>query len=172
MAPPQHWFASVLNALAASGVDYVLVGGLATNAHGYTRATQDIDLVLRLEEDNLLKALGVLHDLGYLPRVPVPASDFADPVKREAWAREKHMVVFSMIHTEPLRPTVDLFLDYPMPWAQLFGRAIRRPTHGGEAVVCHLDDLIHMKEQAGRPQDLLDLDKLRIIRDARSEKDR
>ena len=37
----------LLAALAAEGVEYVLIGGYALNALGYARATTDIDLLLR-----------------------------------------------------------------------------------------------------------------------------
>lgn len=49
-----------LRALEQEGVEYVLVGGLAINLTGITRATQDVDIVLRLTEhnvDRLRKAL-------------------------------------------------------------------------------------------------------------------
>lgn len=36
---------AVLGALNAAGVRYLIVGGLAVNAHGYQRATMDLDLV-------------------------------------------------------------------------------------------------------------------------------
>lgn len=39
--------------LAAERVDYVLIGGLAVNVHGLIRATEDIDLFIRPEAENL-----------------------------------------------------------------------------------------------------------------------
>jgi len=35
---------SLLRAFLAAGVDFVVVGGVAVNAHGYVRATNDLDL--------------------------------------------------------------------------------------------------------------------------------
>lgn len=40
-------------ALAAEGVDYALVGGLAMYVHGLPRFTQDIDLFVKLEQENI-----------------------------------------------------------------------------------------------------------------------
>lgn len=39
---------AILEALNGAGVSYLVAGGLAVNAHGYGRATFDIDLVVRL----------------------------------------------------------------------------------------------------------------------------
>jgi len=42
-------------ALAAEGVDYVLVGGVAVNLHGIVRATEDADLFVRPDADNVAR---------------------------------------------------------------------------------------------------------------------
>ena len=59
-------FLDLLRALAREGVDYVLVGGVALNLHGIVRTTEDIDLFIRPEADNverLRRALAsVWHD--------------------------------------------------------------------------------------------------------------
>ena len=41
----------VIDALNASGVDYMLVGSFSTNAYGIPRSTKDADFVLRLQGD-------------------------------------------------------------------------------------------------------------------------
>lgn len=43
----------VLRALEAERVQYILVGGAAMNLHGLVRATDDVDLFLRIERDNI-----------------------------------------------------------------------------------------------------------------------
>ena len=43
----------LFKALSDQGVDYVLVGAIAMTVHGIVRATQDVDLFLRPEEDNI-----------------------------------------------------------------------------------------------------------------------
>lgn len=42
--------------LAADQVRYLVVGGLALHAYGSDRLTYDIDLVIQLERDNLVRA--------------------------------------------------------------------------------------------------------------------
>lgn len=44
--PPQQLEADkILRALLAGDVEFVVVGGLAVGAHGYARATKDVDIV-------------------------------------------------------------------------------------------------------------------------------
>jgi predicted nucleotidyltransferase len=40
---------AIVRALNDEVVQYIVVGGLAVNAHGYERFTQDVDLVIGLE---------------------------------------------------------------------------------------------------------------------------
>jgi hypothetical protein len=65
----------LIAALADAGVDYVLIGGLAVGAHGFPRATKDIDIVPAPDGSNLERLAAVLrtvdarhHGLGDLTR--------------------------------------------------------------------------------------------------------
>ena len=46
-------FAELLRALSTANVGYILVRGVAAPSHGSPRATQDLDIVYRREDDNL-----------------------------------------------------------------------------------------------------------------------
>jgi predicted nucleotidyltransferase len=46
-------FARLLQTLAAGGVEYILIGGVAANAHGAIRTTRDIDIVYARSPANL-----------------------------------------------------------------------------------------------------------------------
>jgi hypothetical protein len=48
-------------AMADERVDYVLVGGLAVNLHGIVRATEDADLFVRPDEENVARLRRALH---------------------------------------------------------------------------------------------------------------
>lgn len=43
----------VIGSLNAAGVDYVIVGGVAVNFHGLVRATEDLDIFVRPDPDNI-----------------------------------------------------------------------------------------------------------------------
>ena len=48
---------AIVKALNDAKVQYLIVGGLAVNAHGYERFTNDVDLVIGLERDNISRGL-------------------------------------------------------------------------------------------------------------------
>lgn len=54
---------SLLQAFADEGVDYVLVDGAAMNVHGILRATEDIDLVVRPDPENVARLRRALRRL-------------------------------------------------------------------------------------------------------------
>src|SRR3954471_13223564 len=53
----------LIAALAEARIDYVLIGGLAVAAHGYPRATKDIDIVPAPDSSNLGRLAGLLRAL-------------------------------------------------------------------------------------------------------------
>ncbi len=160
-------FAPVFSALNRSGTRYVVVGGVATIVHGYVRGTTDVDVILDLASPTVGRAIEELERIGYRPRVPVAGSDFADASTRERWAQEKGMVVFSMV--SDLNPiVVDLFVRSPLDFDELYARSEIKAAEGGGVRVASLDDLIRLKRDVGRPQDLADVTELEEIRKDRS----
>ncbi len=55
---------SLLAAFAVAKVEYAVVGGVAVNAHGYVRATHDLDLFIRPTVENARAAFAALVALG------------------------------------------------------------------------------------------------------------
>lgn len=158
-------FEAIVKALNDAGVRYLIAGGLAVNAHGYLRYTKDADLVIELLPDNILAALDALGRLGYRPAIPVRAEDFADREIRESWVRDKGMKVFQLWSDEHPETPIDLFVDNPFPFGEEYDRALLKPLHGKHEVrFVTLDTLIRMKETAGREQDRIDVEHLRMRR--------
>lgn len=156
-----------LTALELAGARYLVVGGVAIVLHGHLRTTLDLDLVIELETENLLKALRALADLGFQPRAPVPLEAFADRSNREAWIRDKNMVVFSLWHPEDYGFAIDLFVDEPFDFEAVYHRALIVELPETRATVIALDDLIQMKRVAGRPKDLEDVEALLRLQQVR-----
>jgi predicted nucleotidyltransferase len=160
--------ANLIGKLNEGGVRYLVVGGLAAVTYGCRRFTDDVDLVVGLERENLLRAMKILKGLGYGPRVPVAAEDFADPELREKWIREKGMVVFSMISGGSPHTNVDLFVTEPFDFdAEYVGAGRHEVEPGIEAPLVSIDQLIAMKQTAGRGKDLLDVEELKKIKELR-----
>lgn len=158
-------FESLLQALNDRDVRYVVVGGLAVVLHGHARLTADLDLVVDLAPAEARKAMDALLAAGLEPRLPVDATDFADASTRESWSR-RNMRVFSLVDPGDPLHEVDVFVENPIDFGELWERA-KIVTLGSEvARIASIDDLIAMKRMAGRAQDLADIEALEVIRDA------
>jgi hypothetical protein len=114
---------TILTALNAAEVKYLIVGGLAVVAHGYVRFTQDIALVIQLERENVLRAMNALTAIGYRPLIPVDAVEFADDRLRQQWRDEKGMIVFQMLNLDRESTRVDLFVAEPFVFADEYQAA-------------------------------------------------
>ena len=148
-------------ALNDAGVDYLVVGGLAVNLHGFVRLTRGVDLVIRLTPENAAKGLHALLNIGYQMQIPEKPEAFADPAVRERWRQEKNMIVFKLWSDEHRRTPVDIFVYEPFSFGVELLRAARVEFAPGLLVpVMALDILLEMKRTAGRPQDLIDIKEL------------
>ena len=154
-----------------SGVRYVVVSGIAVNLHGYQRFTKDVDIVIELIPDKALKALQALQSIGYTPRLPVALADFANPEIRESWIRDKGMVVFQL-YNQQIHQTVVVFTEYPLDFEQLCRDAVPIQLGSASPKIASIDHLIAMKQGAGRPQDLVDIDMLNKLKVLIAERDK
>jgi predicted nucleotidyltransferase len=161
---------TLFRALNDAGVRYLVVGGLAVVAHGYVRHTADIDLVVQLERKNLTRALEVLSRLNYKPKAPVSIFEFADPERRREWIEEKNMKVFSLRSEDHPLTEVDVFVREPFDFAACWeNRLIQELVPGVAINFVPIETLLALKQEAGRPEDLLDIARLEIIRRRRSD---
>ncbi len=157
----------LFRALHDANVKYVVVGGFATVLHGYARLTTDVDIMVDLAPEEAARAVQTLESLGLRPRAPVAAVEFADAGKRKQWIEQKGMKVFSFYHPNNPLFTVDVFVHHPIPFADLRARAERMEIDGVPVYISSIEDLITLKRQAGRPLDLVDIEKLQLIQEKR-----
>ncbi|MCS6772442.1 MAG: nucleotidyl transferase AbiEii/AbiGii toxin family protein [Kiritimatiellae bacterium] len=155
---------AIFDALNRSGTHYLVAGGLAVVAYGYLRLTMDIDIILKLQPDNIRRALNALRSLGYRPRVPVLLEDFADPEHRRQWIENKGMVVFQLVSDAHKTAPIDIFVQEPFDFDSVYERAPSREIDRGVSIrVVPLAELLVMKEKANRPKDQIDLIYLRKL---------
>jgi hypothetical protein len=153
----------IFAALEASRVRYLVVGGVAVVLHGHPRFTADLDLVIALDRPNLRAARAALEGLGYRPRAPVSLEQFVDPDVRRGWVEDKGMTVFSLWSPHFPATEIDLFASEPLPFEAAYARAARLDLGELTVTVASIRDLIALKRQAGRPQDLEDVRTLEAI---------
>ncbi len=114
-----------------------LIGGLAVGAHGYVRATDDVDIASPLDPKAIQAALS--------------AAGIGSTIRRgNVLEGEIRSVVSGTLEG------VDFDVLFPpvlIPWET----TVTLTVSGAEIHVVALDDLLRLKLRAGGPQDLLDV---------------
>jgi len=158
------FYLDLFHALDQHGVDYLLIGGLAMNLHGVPRMTMDVDIVLALDGENLTRFIACATELGLTPQAPVPLAALADPAQRREWIETKKLIAFALNSTVAGTPTLDVLLVHPLDVAQSLGRAEVRAVDGIPVRLAAIEDMIRLKQAAGRRQDLDDIANLQRLR--------
>jgi len=138
----------LLKSLKEHKVKFVVIGATAFPVHGYSRATLDIDIFIKPDKTNAQKTLRALNDFGY---------DVND-ISVDDLLSKKLLIRQYIIETD-IHPFVK-GADFERVWKNKvkarFGKTF--------AWFASLDDLIAMKQAAGRPKDKEDLKYLRVLR--------
>lgn len=148
---------SLITALVDGGVDFIVIGGLAVIAHGYSRATDDVDIVPAPDRENLGRLASVVQGLDYT----IAGTEEFDPdelVHPEPDALEAggNWVLATRYGGLDILQYVEPDLDYET----LAKEAISDELFGHTVRFCGYRHLVAMKEAAGRTQDVADLEKL------------
>lgn len=142
-------FEKLLAALTAAGVDFAVVGGVAVIANGYSRLTEDLDILVSDAPENLAKLLGVLGRWG------------------EGFARELSPADFPRAEG-----CVRISEEFPLDvFTLMSGRTLedfRSGLRSHEVVACafrHLapDQLIELKQGSWRDKDRIDVAAMKEI---------
>lgn len=140
---------AIASALDAAGIEYAVCGGIAVTLHGWVRATDDIDLLVRPED--VARVLQAVRPLGF----DMPAQPMTFGAGTEA---ERHVQRVSKLGGADVL-TLDLLLADAAYEGLLEGRIVVRQPEGTVQLVSR-EGLLKMKRMAGRPQDLADIDHL------------
>ena len=156
-------FQTIFKELNQLGIDYLVIGGLAVNFHGVPRMTYDIDLMVLLEPENILKLVTKLTQWGYKPKIPIDPRDLAVETKRNSWVQDKGMKALNFYSETLPIGEIDIVIDTPIPYEELRNRAVRVELQDDKIPTVSIHDLIELKLRAGRKQDLADVEHLRIV---------
>ncbi|MGH9368295.1 MAG: nucleotidyltransferase [Thermoanaerobaculia bacterium] len=139
----------LLRFLNARKVRYVVIGATVFPVHGYARATLDIDVFIESTEDNARRTLEALADFGY---------DVLD-LTVEDLQTKKILIRESVLQTD-IHPFVA-----GVSFDDVWRRRVEGRLGGTPTAFASLEDLILMKEAAGRPKDLEDLRVLKRLKE-------
>ncbi len=133
-------------------VDYVVIGGVALQAHGHVRTTQDLDVVVAWTPANMDRLAAALRDLGAQLRgvdADLLGIDLGSPEQLYAGGnfllhtRHGDLDVFSVDDTP----------GAPQTYEQLRERAIAVDARGIRLLIAHPEHLIPMKTAASQFRD-------------------
>lgn len=143
-------FADFLDALNSEGVTYVVIGGIAVASHIPYRTTRDIDVLIEPTLENGRRARAAVERWGGF---------------EPEFAAEEFIAGDILSFGGLLR--VEIHSRVPgITWDRVWRNRVPGVLRGVQTAFASVDDLIAMKEAAGRQEkDLPDVRRLRRLRD-------
>ncbi|MBI5149515.1 MAG: nucleotidyltransferase [Candidatus Omnitrophica bacterium] len=140
-------YEDLFKVLNAYDIKYLLIGAYAVMYYAQPRYTKDIDVWIIPELNDVQKIYNALKEFG-APLKRIKPEDFND-----------NTMIFQ-IGIAPVR--IDIMTDLPGVSAKFAWRNKKRIRYGKTPVyVLGKEELVVAKKKAGRPQDGIDLEKLK-----------
>jgi hypothetical protein len=152
----------LLRALHEAGVQHIIIGGFAVNAHGVIRPSRDLDIVPNPDPANLKRLAALLADLDarHVGLGDFDADEFPfDPTNPEDLRSGANFRLETRLGDLDIMQWVP-GIEADPAYGALASEAIEGELDGTPLRVCALGHLIAMKRAAGRPRDLDDLKRL------------
>jgi hypothetical protein len=156
---------ALLEKLLQSKIDFVLVGGFACTVHGSSLVTEDLDICIAINEEQVKKLRESLKNLSPKHRM--------NPSFKPSF----------LTHPEKVDGLKNIYLETNLGILDILGEvqpigdfkavkshAIALSLYGHRCYVIALDDLIKVKESMKRPKDKEAATQLKAIRDRLKKK--
>lgn len=141
-------FKELFELLNANDVEYLLIGGYAVGVYGYSRSTNDIDIFVSDDDENLQRLSAALREFG----VDDATSGNLFPKKRSLLE----------LGVEPMKVQFMNFAD-GLTFSESFASRNLVQVEGIEINTISRSDLIRNKTATGRHKDLADIERLSEI---------
>jgi len=154
--PPEY--EKIIQMLADSEVEFVVIGGVALVLLGSATITTDFYAMVKRSKENAARIAAALEPYHQRPRG-------LDPGLPSPWDTG-FVSNMSVLTLETDLGDID-FLTEPdgaPPYGELEARAVSLEVCDRQVAVAHIDDLIAMKRAAGRPKDLIHIMELQAIK--------
>jgi hypothetical protein len=151
----------LLRHLDHAGIRFVLIGGLASQAHGSPSVTVDLDIVPSWDRENLGRLARVLVDIAAVRHGLAPDAPTMPPLDERTLLAGAVFTLTTRFGRFDLLANPDPGLDF----ATLISGAVEYEFLGTRLRVASLDDLMTMKRAAGRPKDRVELEILGALRE-------
>ena len=147
----KDFYEEYIRSLLDHNVRFIIFGGFAVNLYGFTRVTEDLDVWVDPDGENLNRLFGAIADLGF--------------------PKDTHLTDFIDGKSIMLRLTDDGYrvdqltkININKPFEEAFKVAVWISLPYGKIPFLSYDDLIDEKIRSKRPKDILDVQQLRKIR--------
>ena len=144
-------FRDILTIFNSHGVEYLLVGGYATGAHGHSRYTRDFGPWALGTDDNAARVADAVREFGF-DVAGLSADTFTSGVRTKV----------IQMGREPNRIEILTAID-GVSFVDCRPRALAVEWDGVTVPVIGRDDLLANKRASGRPQDLADVAALEAV---------
>lgn len=132
-------------------VEYLLIGGVAVNLHGYSRGTGDLDIWVGSSVENKEKIVTAIEEFGY---------DTSEYKKMSV----DEITMFSLgSRNEPGHIELTNRIA-GIKFEEAYPQAIVNKIEGLTIKYLHFDDLIKNKLASGRPRDIDDVENLKRVK--------
>lgn len=138
----------LLRLLKENKATFVIIGATALPVYGYARATLDLDLFVKPDQENIKRVIKALREFGY---------DLMD-LTPEDFLKNKILIRQYTVETD-IHPFVK-----GVSFDEVWKNKIKAKFGKTEVFFPSLDDMIKMKKAAGRAIDKEDLKYLRRIK--------
>jgi hypothetical protein len=149
----------ILRELSTQGVEFVLIGGMAGRVHGSPTVTNDLDICHHRTKANCERLAKTLQGLdARLRDLPVGLPSRIDATA--IWQGHNFTFVTAAGFLDCLASPEE---GTPTGYEDLARNAGSVTIADTAILVCSLEDLIRMKEAAGRPKDLIEVEVLKAV---------
>ncbi len=150
----------IFRSLTAHDVAYVTVGGVAIQAHGGQRMTQDLDVIIATTSENYVKLATALAELDARILGPEQQQSASVPTADLLSGSDQWHLITPHGRLDVLTPPAHLG-----SFDELRSRAHEVQIDDITVLIAHRLDLLELKSAAGRPQDLADIRLLEALED-------
>ncbi len=141
-------------ALEKYEVRYIMIGGFATNLHGFSRTTADLDLWIEESAENRKKLKKVLYEIGLGDLPQIESMQFV-----AGWSSISMKSGFQL----DIMTSIKGFEQEK--FEECYNMAPSAEIYDVQVQFLHINHLITAKEASKRPKDQIDLIELKKIRD-------
>jgi hypothetical protein len=128
-------------------VEFLIVGGFSLQAHGAPRFTEDIDLFVKISDENATKLFAVLEDFGF-GKIGINREDFLEPGQVVQLGRPPERI--------------DILTSISgVTWDEAWKSRVPIEIFGHNCFAIGREELLRNKMASGRPQDMWDVERLR-----------